>query len=460
MGKVSAKKAPTAFLCVIILSTLSLAPAACNNSGTQRAAVHNEWAWSGGANAGGQAGVYGTLGDGAMGDIPGARQASVAWADASGNFWLFGGNGLDSAGSFLLLNDLWKYNSGQWTWMGGSNIGNQQGTYGSLGVPAMGNIPGARRDAVSWVDSSGNLWLFGGTGYDSAGTNGPLNDLWKYSAGAWAWMGGSNTAGQSGIYGTAGVPSPNNIPGCRVQAVSWVDATGNFWLFGGFGHDSTGTNGPLNDLWKYGAGTWTWVSGSNLVNQSGVYGTEGVPASGNVPGARNSSAGWSDSGGDLWLFGGTGQSGFLNDLWRYSSGQWTWTAGSASPDQPGAYGTQGVAAAGNVPGARQTSLAWTDSSGSLWLFGGNGIDSGGGTGLLNDLWKYSNGEWTWMAGANLINQNGMYGTQAMPASGNVPGARLAIVGWVDANGNLWLFGGYGVAAGTENRLNDLSMYIP
>jgi hypothetical protein len=44
MGKVSAKKVPTAFLCVIILSTLSLAPAACNNSGTQRAAVHNEWA--------------------------------------------------------------------------------------------------------------------------------------------------------------------------------------------------------------------------------------------------------------------------------------------------------------------------------------------------------------------------------------------------------------------------------
>ena len=191
MGKVSAKKVPTAFLCVIILSTSSLAPAACNNSGTQRAAAHNEWAWSGGANTGGQAGMYGTLGGGAMGNIPGARQASVAWADASGNFWLFGGNGLDSAGSFLLLNDLWKYNSGQWTWMGGSNIGNQQGTYGSLGVPAMGNIPGARRDAVSWVDSSGNLWLFGGTGYDSAGTNGPLNDLWKYSAGAWALMGGS-----------------------------------------------------------------------------------------------------------------------------------------------------------------------------------------------------------------------------------------------------------------------------
>ena len=105
-------------------------------------------------------------------------------------------------------------------------------------------------------------------------------------------------------------------------------------------------------------------------------------------------------------------------------------------------------------------MSWTDSSGRFWLFGGNGIDSGGGRGLLNDLWKYNNGEWTWMSGANLINQNGVYGAQAMPASGNVPGARLAIVGWVDANGNLWLFGGYGVAAGTEDRLNDLWMYRP
>ncbi len=33
----------------------------------------------------------------------------------------------------------------------------------------------------SWIDSSGNLWLFGGYGYDSTGTVGKLNDLWQYS---------------------------------------------------------------------------------------------------------------------------------------------------------------------------------------------------------------------------------------------------------------------------------------
>jgi hypothetical protein len=33
--------------------------------------------------------------------------------------------------------------------------------------------------------------------------------------------------------------------------------------------------------------------------------------------------------------------------------------------------------------------------------------------------------------------------------------------WVDANGNLWLFGGFGVpASGTEGNMNDLWMYMP
>ena len=112
-------KVSASLLSVVILLTLSLALAACNGSGAQRAAGHNEWAWIGGADTGGQPAIYGTLSVGAMGNIPGARQTSVGWTDASGNFWLFGGNGLDSAGSFLLLNDLWKYHSGQWSWGSG-----------------------------------------------------------------------------------------------------------------------------------------------------------------------------------------------------------------------------------------------------------------------------------------------------------------------------------------------------
>src|SRR5580698_4686755 len=82
--------------------------------------------------------------------------------------------------------------AGDWIWMGGSNTGGtggQSGVYGTLGTPAAGNIPGGRFDAVSWTDSSGNFWLFGGDGYDGAGNNGGLNDLWEFnpSTNRWTW---------------------------------------------------------------------------------------------------------------------------------------------------------------------------------------------------------------------------------------------------------------------------------
>jgi len=42
-------------------------------------------------------------------------------------------------------------------------------------------VPGARSSFSSWIDSSGNMWLFGGYGYDSSGDLGYLNDLWQYN---------------------------------------------------------------------------------------------------------------------------------------------------------------------------------------------------------------------------------------------------------------------------------------
>ena len=67
------------------------------------------------------------------------------------------------------LNDLWRYDpeTNQWTWVSGSNTRNQVGVYGTKGVPDAANVPGARSDSISWTDSTGNLWLFGGDGYDS-----------------------------------------------------------------------------------------------------------------------------------------------------------------------------------------------------------------------------------------------------------------------------------------------------
>jgi N-acetylneuraminic acid mutarotase len=102
--------------------------------------------------------------------------------DASGNLWLFGGFGLDSTGNDANLNDLWKFSpsSGEWTWVGGYDTGTARGVYGTEGVAAASNFPGGRYAAVSWIDSSGNAWLFGGQGVDSMNIPGYLNDLWEY----------------------------------------------------------------------------------------------------------------------------------------------------------------------------------------------------------------------------------------------------------------------------------------
>src|ERR1700723_1946859 len=215
--------------------------------------------------------------------------------------------------------------SATWTWMSGSNAVDQKGIYAAQGTASPGSTPGARVQPVTWTDASGNFWMFGGYGSDSVGGSGDLNDLWEFSSGKWTWVNGSNVIEQPGIYGTQGAAAAGNVPGARYKAVSWRDPSGNAWLFGGLGLDSTGSRGRLNDLWKYSGGQWTWMSGSNLTADfvPGVYGTQGTAAPGNIPGARVDACAWADASGNLCLFGGLGYDskgglGILNDLWEFS----------------------------------------------------------------------------------------------------------------------------------------------
>ena len=96
------------------------------------------------------------------------------------------------------------------------------------------------------------------------------------------------------------------MPGARYAASTWSDSSGNFWLFGGAGYDSTGGAGNLNDLWRYSASSneWTWIGGGDADNAAGVYGTRGTASASNVPGARYSASSWTDASGNLWLLVG------------------------------------------------------------------------------------------------------------------------------------------------------------
>jgi N-acetylneuraminic acid mutarotase len=327
-------------------------------------------------------GVYGTLGVAAPTNVPTARLGSVTWTDLSGNLWLFGGQVPESTGDTDFINDLWQFNiaTNAWTWVSGSSAVNARGDYGVLGVAAASNVPGARSAATGWTDSKGNFWLFGGLGVDSNGEYGYLNDLWEFNPTSkeWDWVGGTDLADAVGNYGTLGVANSSNAPAGRYFAVGWTDNSDDLWLFGGWAEFTTAA-GIINDLWEFDPRTseWTWISGSDALLASGVYGTQGVSAAGNVPGSRQGAIGWRDASGNLWLFGGSGYAsnangGWLNDLWEFNpqTNQWTWMYGADTPDSNGSYGTLGVANASSVPGAREFATGWTDSAHNFWLFGG------------------------------------------------------------------------------------------
>ena len=352
------------------------------------------------------------------------------------------------------------------TWISGPNTSEQLGIYGTLGIASTSNIPGARENSISWIDSSNHLWLFGGNGYSTTITQGRLNDLWKYniSTNEWTWVSGSNNLNVYGTYGTLGVANSSNIPGGRQNSITWKDSNGNLWLFGGSGFAASGALGYLNDLWKYDITTnqWTWVSGTNAINQTGNYGSLGVSNAANVPGARYGAVSWIEND-HLYLFGGqTASSIRVNDLWKYdiATGEWTWISGSNIIDQNGIYGTQGITAPTNVPGARQAGISWIDNSNDFWMLGGYGFDYNGSASYLNDLWKYNVGtnEWTWINGADTTFQSANYGSLGVTAPTNRPGARQMSIASKDVNGDLWLFGAWGTIGPPFGRINDLWKY--
>jgi N-acetylneuraminic acid mutarotase len=503
-------------------------------------AQSNEWAWMGGANEKEEpVAVYGTLGTPAPGNFPGAHQFSSTWTDGQGNFWLFGGLAYNLSADKInvgpFMNDLWEFSpsTNEWAWMGGSNTPGtdsacslqscgQSGVYGTLGSPAAGNVPGGRMGAASWVDTKGNFWLFGGQGYDSAGTLVFLNDLWEFnpSTNEWAWMGGSSTVdgtcfgndvegeycgGEPGVYGTLGTASATNVPGGRYKAMAWVDQTGNLWLFGGYTVDYTTQDMyDFNDLWKFNPSTnqWTWMGGNSsqqgeycvfdpnsylyMCGQAGIYGTLGSPSAVNMPGSRETSMGFTDKNGNLWLIGGTafdsgGNYNPLNDVWKFNpvTNQWAWVGGTnvapgcvadwddscggiVIPPIDGSNGTLGMPAATNIPGLFSAAASWKDKSGNFWAFAGTNGDFRSGS---NDLWKFdpSSNEWTWMGGASITSfaVDGIYGTEGMAAAGNFPGSRFGAASWTDSNGYLWLFGGFGTGGSTAYAsVNDLWEYQP
>ncbi|MEO7309089.1 MAG: kelch repeat-containing protein [Chitinophagaceae bacterium] len=367
--------------------------------------VINMWTWMKGDSIRGSLGVYGVKGIAAVTNKPRCRYGSVSWKDVAGNLWMFGGQYFSSQIGFLSLNDLWKYNpsTNMWTWMKGDSTVNAGSIYGTLGIEADSVKPTASYGSVSWADGTGFLWLY--VGLDASGSY-PAN-LWRYNPATnrWAWIMGR---GLNPRYGTRGVPDSANTPGSRYYAASWIDNSGNMWLFG---------SNSRSDLWKYNPGInqWTWIKGDTIINVPPKFGTRGISAPANHPGSRLGSVCWKDTLGKFWLYGGAAlpNGNILNDLWKYdlSTNEWAWIKGDSTGGL-GVYGVQGTPAATNKPPGKQHAVSWIDESGTPWIFGGFNTIPGSPNG--SDLWKLSNV--TGPSNVHLCNNNSPFSTYTLTAA--------------------------------------------
>ena len=102
------------------------------------------------------------------------------------------------------------------------------------------------------------------------------------------------------------------------------------------------------------------------------------------------------------MFGGRGYAetrneAYLADLWRYNPeiNMWTWVSGPKTENSAGSPGIKGTPSSSNYPSARMQHSMWIDENDDIWIFGGRTT----AVVILNDLWKFSGGRWTWVSGS-------------------------------------------------------------
>ncbi|MEO6168219.1 MAG: kelch repeat-containing protein, partial [Chitinophagales bacterium] len=144
----------------------------------------NYWTWIDGSsnpNPDGNPGEY--CEEGENFNPAGRTENRARWRDEKGNLWLFGGFKMGAPVS--IYSDLWRYNPGtrNWALINGTILSNREGQYGTQSVAASTNIPRSRGGAVSWMDTDGNFWMFGGLTIEEDAGGYPfvtMNDLWQY----------------------------------------------------------------------------------------------------------------------------------------------------------------------------------------------------------------------------------------------------------------------------------------
>lgn len=265
--------------------------------------------------------VYGSLGIEGASVAPGNRYSAMMFCGKDGKIYLFGGKRrLGFSASNETYNSMFSFNPStlRWTWIGGTQSNNATGTFGSKGVANSANVPSARESGGACMDTAGNFWVFGGSGFDSTGTFGALSDLWKYDGNNWTWMAGTNVANTTANWGTKGVLSATNTPGGRQTPLFCGPTVNKLRLAGGYAYLNSayallypGLPNGLQDVWEFdkNSNQWVWLHGHNSTTAELplTLGTVGKPDVNNIP-TGGFYPSWMDTDGTLWLYGFWGNS--------------------------------------------------------------------------------------------------------------------------------------------------------
>jgi gliding motility-associated-like protein len=330
--------------------------------------------------------------------------------------------------------------------MAGSSSTNQAANFGTLQVAAATNQPPGKFEfATSWIDNSGNLWMFSGARFSATSSS---DDMWKYDVATnmWIWMSGQQTGSIAPNHGTIGVAAATNTPGTRLAYAHWKDASGNFWMYGGRSSPLTTIN-IMSDMWMYNPVTnlWTWMAGSTAVNANATFTQKCTPGSGNPAGLWDNYCCWTDDCGRFWVHGGQNNTGTSDMTWAFDpvSLQFSWVTGSTGVNLIGNFGTQNTPATTNSPPSLRGHQSFRAANGDLWLFGGSNANW---TQFYNTVWRYQ-------IDPNCPGISITAGLTVLPISGCAPFTPQFTSTTTNASTYHWNFGDPSTQADTGSSLN-------
>ncbi|XP_060075538.1 uncharacterized protein LOC132555203 [Ylistrum balloti] len=385
----------------------------------------------------------------------GARTGGMVFKDTNtyNTFFLFGGLLHDPiSNSQCFANDLWHVEGG-----GPSEKVLHQGTRNEGSKRGTGQSPVPRMLGASCGIAGGMFMVYGGYG-----DKGALGDTWIYDFGHEQWSSLEKLHFDMNHNDTSLISPP-----ARSDMAAWC-MHDRLVIFGGIGEKSE----TMRDMWEFDLRTLSWKEMENSVLlRSQIYFNHLTT----WPEARNGATTWV-KGKNLYLFGGNRVSnhdrksirnvGFSSDLYMYniSEGKWRYVHGRRETGRVAKFTFHGQHSRENEPGCRRGGAGIVDTSGNLWLFGGEGADghldsvsSVKPPKRLADLWHFDvlKNEWAFKGGFERGNSAGIYnGDKNIYYTGSQPGSRFDTMS-VPAGNTILVYGGIGIDAdGNEGLLSD------